>query len=55
MGDPVTISWEDDPDFLGAFKGALPGQYRYNHRMYHPDNPGRGDLWGALGPIDLGD
>jgi monoamine oxidase len=106
VGDPVTISWEDDPDFLGAFKGALPGQYRYNHRMYrhfmqaglppaergifmagddvsftpawaegavqtalnavwgimthvggacHPDNPGPGDLWGALGPIDLGD
>ena len=20
--------------FLGAFKGALPGHYRYNHRMY---------------------
>jgi lysine 2-monooxygenase len=34
VGDPVTISWEDDPNFLGAFKGALPGHYRYNHRMY---------------------
>ena len=34
IGEPVTISWEDDPDFLGAFKGALPGHYRYNHRMY---------------------
>ena len=22
------------PNFLGAFKGALPGHYRYNHRMY---------------------
>ncbi|MFT4262377.1 MAG: NAD(P)/FAD-dependent oxidoreductase [Nocardioides sp.] len=34
VGDPVTISWEDDPNFLGAFKGALPGHYRYNRRMY---------------------
>lgn len=34
VGDPVTVSWEDDPYFLGAFKGALPGHYRYNHRMY---------------------
>jgi lysine 2-monooxygenase len=34
VGDPVTISWEDDPCFLGAFKGALPGHYRYTHRMY---------------------
>jgi lysine 2-monooxygenase len=34
VGDPVTVSWEDDPNFLGAFKGALPGHYRYNHRMY---------------------
>jgi tryptophan 2-monooxygenase len=34
VGDPVTVTWEDDPYFLGAFKGALPGHYRYNHRMY---------------------
>lgn len=33
-GEPITISWEADPNFLGAFKGALPGHYRYNHRMY---------------------
>lgn len=33
-GDPVTVSWEADPNFLGAFKGALPGHYRYTHRMY---------------------
>jgi len=33
-GDPITVSWESDPDFLGAFKGALPGHYRYNRRMY---------------------
>lgn len=34
IGDPITVSWEDDPNFLGAFKGALPGHYRYNHRMF---------------------
>ncbi|MDR8019983.1 flavin monoamine oxidase family protein [Nesterenkonia aerolata] len=34
IGDPVTVSWESDPYFLGAFKGALPGHYRYNERMY---------------------
>jgi lysine 2-monooxygenase len=106
VGDPVTVSWEDDPDFLGAFRGALPGHYRYNHRMYahfmqagrppaergmfmagddisftpawaegavqtalnavwgvmthfggasHPDNPGPGDLYDKLAPLDLGD
>jgi tryptophan 2-monooxygenase len=106
VGDPVTVSWEDDPNFLGAFKGALPGHYRYNHRMYghfmqagrppaergiflagddvsftpawaegavqtalnavwgiathfggasHQENPGPGDLFDQLGPVDLGD
>jgi len=106
VGDPVTVSWENDPNFLGAFKGALPGHYRYNHRMYrhfmqhdlppaergifmagddvsfipawaegavqtalnavwgimthfggacHPENPGPGDLWDKLAPLDLGD
>jgi len=34
IGDPITVSWEADPNFLGAFKGALPGHYRYNRRMY---------------------
>jgi len=34
VGDPICISWEADPHFLGAFKGALPGHYRYNRRMY---------------------
>ena len=41
IGDPITVSWESDPNFLGAFKGALPGHYRYNHRMFchfHQDN-----------------
>ena len=34
VGQPITISWEDDENFLGAFKGALPGHYRYNRRMF---------------------
>ena len=34
IGDPITVSWESDPNFLGAFKGALPGHYRYTRRMY---------------------
>jgi monoamine oxidase len=34
VGDPITVSWEADPNFQGAFKGALPGHYRYNRRMY---------------------
>ena len=33
-GNPICVSWERDENFLGAFKGALPGHYRYNHRMY---------------------
>ncbi len=43
VGEPITVSWETDPDFLGAFKAAMPGHYRYNHRMYshfmQADNP----------------
>jgi tryptophan 2-monooxygenase len=34
ISDPITVSWEADPNFLGAFKGALPGHYRYNRRMH---------------------
>jgi len=34
IGQPISISWESDPHFLGAFKGALPGHYRYNRRMF---------------------
>jgi len=106
IGDPITVSWENDRNFLGAFKGALPGHYRYNHRMYghfmhqsspperrgiflagddvswtpgwaegavqtalnavwgvmahlgghtHPGNPGPGDLYPEIGPIELAD
>ncbi|WP_316015656.1 NAD(P)/FAD-dependent oxidoreductase [Roseobacter sp. HKCCA0434] len=106
IGDPITVSWEADPNFLGAFKGALPGHYRYNHRMYshfvqsgkpqmergiflagddvswtpgwvegavstalnavwgvmdhlggrtERTNPGPGDCWSELGPVELGE
>lgn len=34
VGRPITVSWEADANFLGAFKGAMPGHYRYNRRMY---------------------
>lgn len=34
VGQPITISWEADANFLGAFKGAMPGHYRYNRRMF---------------------
>lgn len=104
IGQPISVSWEADPNFLGAFKGALPGHYRYNRRMFthfmqdnlqpeqrgifiagddvswtpgwaegavqtalnavwgvvnhlggttHPDNPGPGDVFEQLAPIDL--
>jgi lysine 2-monooxygenase len=106
ISDPITVSWEADRHFLGAFKGALPGHYRYNQRMYahfmqdglppgqqgifiagddvswtpawvegavqtslnavwgimhhlggrtHPGNPGPGDVFAGLGPIELPD
>ncbi len=106
IGDPITVSWEADRHFLGAFKGALPGHYRYNQRMYahfmqdglppeqcgiflagddvawtpawvegavqtslnavwgimnhlggrtHPDNPGPGDVFASIAPIELPD
>ncbi|MGP7996098.1 MAG: flavin monoamine oxidase family protein [Streptosporangiaceae bacterium] len=106
IGDPITVSWEADRHFLGAFKGALPGHYRYNQRMYghfmqdrlppeqqgifiagddvswtpawvegavqtslnavwgimhhlggqtHPENPGPGDVFADIGPIELPD
>jgi monoamine oxidase len=106
ISDPITVSWEADAHFLGAFKGALPGHYRYNQRMYahfkqdtlpaeqrgifiagddvswtpawvegavhtslnavwgimrhlgggtQPDNPGPGDVFAEIGPIELPD
>jgi lysine 2-monooxygenase len=34
VGDPITVSWEHDPNFMGAFKGNLPGHYRYQRRLF---------------------
>ncbi|NJQ03091.1 flavin monoamine oxidase family protein [Streptomyces zingiberis] len=34
IGDPVTVSWEDEPCFMGAFKANLPGHYRYQRRLF---------------------
>jgi tryptophan 2-monooxygenase len=34
IGDPISVSWESDPKFLGAFKISPPGHYRYNRRMF---------------------
>ncbi|MFD4673742.1 flavin monoamine oxidase family protein [Lentzea sp. NPDC058450] len=34
IGDPVTITWETEPHFMGAFKANLPGHYRYQRRLY---------------------
>ncbi len=48
VGDPITVSWEDDPNFLGAFKGAHPGHYRYNRRMYSHF------MQAALPPVERG-
>ncbi|MFK8251165.1 flavin monoamine oxidase family protein [Ancylobacter terrae] len=34
IGEPITVSWESDPNFMGAFKGNLPGHYRYQRRLF---------------------
>jgi monoamine oxidase len=34
IGDPVTVSWEAEPNFMGAFKANLPGHYRYQRRLF---------------------
>ncbi|WP_269859617.1 flavin monoamine oxidase family protein [Streptomyces sp. RPT161] len=104
IGDPITITWETEPRFMGAFKSNLPGQYRYQRRLFtqfmqeemdpahrglflcgddvswtagfaegavttalnavwgvvnhlgggtHPHNPGPGDLFHDLAPVEL--
>lgn len=106
IGDPVTVSWEAEPYFMGAFKANLPGHYRYQRRLYthfmqdrlpeehrgiflagddvswtagwaegavhtalnavwgvlnhlggetDPTNPGPGDVFDQIAPIELGD
>ena len=34
VGDPITVSWENEPYFMGAFKANLPGHYRYQRRLF---------------------
>ncbi|CAF0798338.1 unnamed protein product [Adineta ricciae] len=34
IDDPVTLSWETERNFMGAFKNNLPGQYRYQVRLF---------------------
>jgi monoamine oxidase len=34
IANPLTISWEDEPWFMGAFKANLPGHYRYQERLF---------------------
>ena len=34
IATPVTITWESEPAFMGAFKANLPGHYRYQERLY---------------------
>jgi monoamine oxidase len=34
IGQPITVSWEVDPNFMGAFKANLPGHYRYQRRLF---------------------
>jgi lysine 2-monooxygenase len=34
IGSPITVSWESDPNFMGAFKANLPGHYRYQRRLF---------------------
>ncbi|MBT2481859.1 NAD(P)/FAD-dependent oxidoreductase [Streptomyces sp. ISL-94] len=101
---PLAVTWETEPHFMGAFRASLPGQYRYQRRLFnqfvqdgaapsaqglflcgdgiswtpgfaegavttalnavwgvldrlggstHPDNPGPGDLFDGLAPVEL--
>ena len=104
IATPLTVSWENEPHFMGAFKANLPGHYRYQRRLFchfmqehldpahrgvflagddvswtagwaegavqtalnavwgvmthlggstHPDNPGPGDRFAELAPVEL--
>lgn len=106
IAPPLTITWETEPYFMGAFKQNLPGHYRYQRRLFthfvqdelpehqrglflagddiswtggfaegaittalnaiwgvihhlggatHPNNPGPGDLFHEIAPIELPD
>ncbi|WP_018640185.1 flavin monoamine oxidase family protein [Parafrankia elaeagni] len=34
IADPVAVTWESEPNFMGAFKANLPGHYRYQRRLF---------------------
>ncbi|WP_204358361.1 NAD(P)/FAD-dependent oxidoreductase [Streptosporangium sp. 'caverna'] len=34
IAPPIAVTWETEPHFMGAFKGNLPGQYRYQRRLF---------------------
>jgi hypothetical protein len=34
IATPVTLTWEAERSFMGAFKANLPGHYRYQERLY---------------------
>lgn len=34
ISEPLTVTWETEPRFMGAFKSNLPGQYRYQRRLF---------------------
>jgi len=34
IGDPISITWEREPNFMGAFRANLPGHYRYQRRLF---------------------
>jgi lysine 2-monooxygenase len=34
IAPPVSVSWEHEPWFMGAFKANLPGHYRYQRRLF---------------------
>ncbi|CAM5696592.1 hypothetical protein SANTM175S_01181 [Streptomyces antimycoticus] len=40
IGSPVTVSWENEPYFMGAFKANLPGHYPLSAPAVHPLHAG---------------
>jgi tryptophan 2-monooxygenase len=34
VGPPISVTWEAEPHFMGAFKQNLPGHYRYQRRLF---------------------
>ena len=34
VGNPLSIFWDDQPRFIGAFKNNLPGHYRFQRELF---------------------